>query len=315
MKPWMLLMWLLTLLPALSQAEQEKPPQPNIVSEENDQSLRIKSESDSFLGYELGGQLSDEKNLYYDLDKGCFLETRDSEIISCLLHSKKIYGISVFCERNKKSISIDGVECGGAVINRGDYRKFCSKSLPANSYYLRKGNGYFRLDETGLVSEMGLVLADEYLGREGEDAYSVDSCITKPSDTERNKTSEPERKQAKSDNTKSESLDGEKVRTILIIIGVMFGIPFALYLYANSGKECPSCKVTERGSVEEVSSVVLNQFSQMEYRTRVDVHKNKDGEKIGTTERRVQELVTHGTRRILYSCNKCGHLWDEETEF
>jgi hypothetical protein len=130
-----------------------------------------------------------------------------------------------------------------------------------------------------------------------------------------NKSSEPESKRSKPDNTKSESLDGEELRTIILIVAVMLGIPLVIYLYAVSGKECPSCKMTERGSVEEVNSVVLNEFSQMEYRTEVDTHRNKNGEKIGTTERRVQELVTHGTRRIIYSCNKCGHLWDEDIKF
>jgi len=140
--------------------------------------VQISSDSTKFMGEELGKTVSNNGELYYDEDKGCFLKTKNGAIADCLLKSKQVFKISVNCESGKSDASIDGVKCGSSIHSdkQSSSQKLCNESRFDDGYYLKQKNGYFWINGQNKVTELVLVRDESYLRNEGEDPYTRQNC-------------------------------------------------------------------------------------------------------------------------------------------
>lgn len=95
-----------------------------------------------------------------------------------------------------------------------------------------------------------------------------------------------------------------------IVVAVVVGIGFVVYLIAGASSACPKCR--KWFSAQTLATYELGRRGAYETITRQDQHKNAKGEVIGTTSRQEQVHVTYINYRAHKQCSKCAHQWVAE---
>src|SRR3954466_7090710 len=78
---------------------------------------------------------------------------------------------------------------------------------------------------------------------------------------------------------------------------------------AGAFSSCPECHTWfER---ELINSVLLDKRRSFETVTRYDIHRDRNGNETGRTERQEQIVVIRSKHRDDYTCKMCCHEWSE----
>lgn len=85
----------------------------------------------------------------------------------------------------------------------------------------------------------------------------------------------------------------------LIVVLIIVGIGFSL--------RCPKCK--KWWSLRNDDRKITNENTKYESVKRVDIQKDRNGRKVGSTTRREQIRVNYTHYLNYHSCKKCGHKW------
>jgi hypothetical protein len=137
---------------------------------------QITSDSLRFMGEELGKQVSNNGELYYDEEKGCYLKTKSGAIANCFLKTKVVFKIAVYCGEENIA-ALDGRHCGDIITEseRKAFTKLCGADN-RNEYFLNQENSYFLIDRDDRISALILTTKRDYLRDEGESEYLEENC-------------------------------------------------------------------------------------------------------------------------------------------
>ncbi len=93
-----------------------------------------------------------------------------------------------------------------------------------------------------------------------------------------------------------------------IIVLIIIGAISLKVISMGLNSQCPSCE--KWWCKKDIGREFLDSYEEFETVTREDIHKDGNGNNIGSTQRKEQILVEYNHYLVYHSCKKCGYNWD-----
>jgi hypothetical protein len=109
----------------------------------------------------------------------------------------------------------------------------------------------------------------------------------------------------------SETVEVFKVIAGIFAIGCVVLVGLCIRILVGIASACPKCHTLWAAKLQDVETLARRRGASTVLRQ--DVHRDSQGNRIGSTDREEQVLVTRSLLRNYYKCDCCGHEWTDLT--